>query len=534
MAGEVEPRFREGSVPVWRRLNPAPVPTGPTQAAPVVVIGSGPVGLAMAIDLAQRGHEVIVLGKHPSVPLGSKAICFSKRSLDILDRLGVAEASVAKGVTWNIGKVFWKDSREPIHQFDLQPVKNQKMPAFINLQQYYMEDLLLDRVAELPGIDFRPGHEVTALSPELDGTTITVEAGGQPYQIHAEWTIACDGSRSFVRESLGLDFEGRVFEDNFLIADIRMVEDREPERWFWFDPPFNPGQSALMHRQPDNVWRLDFQLGWGIDRDAAVRPENVEPLVKAMLGDDVEFEEVWYSVYTFQCRRMKRFVHDRIIFAGDSAHLVSPFGARGCNGGLADIDNLAWKLDLVLRRQAPLSLLESYNEEAITTADANIRASSRSTDFITPKTAASATFRNAVLELAEEAPFGQQWINSGRLSVAIPYPDSSLSTPDCDEWTGKGISPGIVGIDAPLADRYLMEQLGNDFVLLCDDDMDVSDLALRTLRIPSEATVLRERYDLTPGSAYLMRPDQYVAARWKKPATDQIRQALARAKGAAA
>lgn len=534
MTGEVETRFREGSTPVWRRLDPAPVPSGPVQTAPVVVIGSGPVGLAFAVDLAQRGQKVVVLGKHPSVPLGSRAICFSKRSLDILDRLGVADAGVAKGVTWNIGKVFWKDNREPVHQFDLQPVKNQKMPAFINLQQYYMEDLLLERAAQLPGIDFRPGHEVTALAPDADGTTITVNCGGETYQLRADWTIACDGSKSFVRESLGLDFEGRVFEDNFLIADIRMAEEKEPERWFWFDPPFNPGQSALMHRQPDDVWRLDFQLGWGIDREAAVRPENVERFVKAMLGPDVEFEEVWYSVYTFQCRRMKRFVHDRVIFAGDSAHLVSPFGARGCNGGLADIDNLGWKLDLVLRGEATVALLESYNDEAITTADANIRASTRATDFITPKSPASVTFRNAVLELAEDAPFGQQWINSGRLSVAIPYPDSTLNTPDTDDWGGRGIAPGTVGIDAPLGEGYLMERLGNEFVLVCDEQLQIDVHGVRTLSIPPDAATLRERYDLAPGSAYLMRPDQYVVARWKNPAAALVRAALARAKGAVA
>lgn len=532
MQGEVEPRFREESVPVWRRLDPAPVPEGPAQTAPIVVVGSGPVGLALAIDLAQRGQQVIVLGKHASVPFGSRAICFSKRSLDILDRLGVGEAGVAKGVTWNIGKVFWKDSREPIYEFDLQPVKSQKMPAFINLQQYYMEDLLLERAAELPGIDFRPGHEVKGVVPGPDGSTITVECAGQAYEIRAAWTIACDGSRSFVRETLGLDFEGRVFEDNFLIADIRMAEDRDPERWFWFDPPFNPGQSALMHRQPDNVWRLDFQLGWGTDREAAVRPENVEPLVKAMLGPDVVFEEVWYSVYTFQCRRMKRFVHDRVIFAGDSAHLVSPFGARGCNGGLADIDNLGWKLDLVLRGEASAALLESYNDEAVATADANIRASTGSTDFITPKTAASVAFRNAVLELAEDAPFGQQWINSGRLSVAIPYPDTALSTPDCDDWSGRGVKPGMVGIDAPLEGGYLMERLGNDFVLVCDEAAELDLPKIRTVRIPAAATILRERYDLSPGSAYLMRPDQYVAARWRNPTAGQVKAALARAKGA--
>jgi 3-(3-hydroxy-phenyl)propionate hydroxylase len=533
MATAPAPRSRTSGTPAWRPLETPAVPASLAESAPIVVVGAGPVGLAMAIDLAQRGHRVVVIGKYPFVPAGSKAICFSKRSLDILDRLGIGEASVARGVTWNVGKVFWKDSREPIYQFDMLPVKNQKMPGFINLQQYHMEDLLLERAAQLPGIELRPGHEVTALTTREDGATVTIEHGGQAYSIDCRWLIACDGHRSFVRQSLGLDFDGRVFEDNFLIADIRMEDGRAPERWFWFDPPFNPDRSVLMHKQPDNVWRLDFQLGWGIDREAAVRPENVEPLVKAMLGEEIAFEEVWYSVYTFQCRRMSRFVHGPVIFAGDSAHLVSPFGARGCNGGFADIDNLGWKLDLVIRGEAPAALLESYNAEAIVTADANIQASSRTTDFLTPKSAASTVLRDAVLELAEDAPFGRQWVNSGRLSVAIPYPASTLNTPDSDDWAGRGIAPGMVCLDAPMGDRFLLEQLGDGFVLLCSEP-GLACAGARTLTVPAEARLLRERYDLSGSAAYLIRPDQYVAARWKAATAGHVQSALGRAKGGAA
>ena len=168
---------------------------------------------------------------------------------------------------------------------------------------------------------------------------------------------------------LGLDFVGRVFEDNFLIADVTMEADFPTERWFWFDPPFNKGQSALLHKQPDGVWRIDLQLGWDIDKEEERKPENVIPRLKAMLGNEVEFDLDWVSIYTFQCRRMERFLHNRVIFAGDSAHQVSPFGARGANSGIQDVDNLCWKLAAVIQGQAPESLLESYDSERVFAAD---------------------------------------------------------------------------------------------------------------------------------------------------------------------
>ncbi|NML08455.1 FAD-dependent oxidoreductase [Sphingomonas sp. G-3-2-10] len=518
------------NIPVWREIGATPHPGSASETAPVVIVGAGPIGLAMALDLGRRGHPVVVLSQLDFVAAGSKAICFAKRSLDIFDRLGVGDAIVGKGVIWNVGKVFWGSGEEPVFQFDMLPVKNQKRPGFINIQQYHVEDRLIDALAALPNVELRWGHRMAGIEARDDGARVAVDTEAGGYAIDADWVIACDGSKSAVRDALGLDFDGRVFEDNFLIADVKMRGERPSERWFWFDPPFNPGQSALMHKQPDNVWRLDFQLGWDIDRAAAVKPENVDPLVRAMLGDNVEYEQEWYSVYTFQCRRMARFVHGRVVFAGDSAHLVSPFGARGCNGGLADVDNLGWKLDLILRGDAGEGLLESYDAEAITIADENILNSSRSTDFMTPKSAASRIYRDAVLELASEVPFARPFVNSGRLSTAVALPDSALNTPDRDAWNSAGIAPGLPALDARLGESWLLERLGSGFTLLADGwTGEVEGL---TVIAPGAAdTVLRERYAMAPGTAYLIRPDHYVCARWRNCDAAAVRDALARAKG---
>ena len=518
-------------IPVWREMGAVPRPAATAERAGVVIVGAGPVGLAMALDLGRRGHAVTVLAMLDFVAAGSKAICFAKRSLDVFDRLGVGDAIVDKGVIWNVGKVFWGDREEPVFQFDMLPVKDQRRPGFINIQQYHVEDRLIDAVLALPNVALRWGHRLAALDTRPDGATLSVDTADGSYAIDADWVIACDGSRSPTREMLGLDFDGRVFEDNFLIADIRIKGERPAERWFWFDPPFFAGQSALLHKQPDDVWRLDFQLGWDVDRVAAVLPENVEPLVRAMLGPDAAFEQEWYSIYTFQCRRMASFVHGPVIFAGDSAHLVSPFGARGCNGGIADVANLGWKLDLALRGEAGPALLTSYDREATTIADENIRASSRSTDFMTPKSPSSRIFRQAVLELAAVAPFARPFVNSGRLSTAVALPDSPLVTADRDDWAGGGIAPGHPAIDAPVPDGWLFDWIDGDFLLLANTWAGGDVDGLKVIDTAGPDGLLAERYALGSGAAYLIRPDHYVCARWRTADAASVLAALARAKG---
>lgn len=520
------------SIPVWRQMLSSKPPASPVERLETLIVGGGPVGLTVALDLALHGHQVTVLNKLDFIAAGSKAICFAKRTLDIWGRLGVADVMLEKGVRWNVGKVYWGKSETPIYEFDLLPMKDQRMPGFINLQQYYAEEFLVEALQRMPNVEIRWGHEVIALDRAPEGVSVFVRCARSEYGIDASWLIACDGYKSAIRQMMGLDFAGRVFEDNFLIADVQVKDSRPAERRFWFDPPFNPGQSALMHKQPDDVWRLDFQLGPNIDRAEYARPEKVEPLVRGVLGDEVSFTPVWYSVYTFQCRRMERFVHGRVIFAGDSAHLVSPFGARGCNGGVADADNLVWKLDLVLRGKASERLLLSYDYEAVATADENLRCSTRSTDFMTPKTPGSRAFRDAVLQLARDYPFARPFVNSGRLSTAVSFPDSPLNTVDEEGADWKGILPGSPAIDAPMANGWLLDRLGNRFVLLTNgckitsgvDCVDISDGL-------DDQGVIASRYALGPGAAYLIRPDQYVAARWRHPTVAGLRAALARATG---
>ena len=501
----------------------------------VVVVGAGPVGLSLAIDLAQRGRKVLLLDKDNRLSTGSRAICFAKRTLEIWDRLGVGERMVAKGVGWNVGKVFFRD--ELLYRFDLLPEDGHERPAFINLQQYYAEAYLVERASALPDLEIRWKNNVVALEQGDQGVKLGIDTPEGRYELLADYVVACDGSRSPLRAFLGEESRGRVFRDRFLIADVRVDASFPAERWFWFDPPFHPNQSVLLHRQPDGVWRIDFQLGWDADPEEEKKPEKIIPRVRALLGADAKFELEWASVYTFACQRMDRFRKGRVLFAGDSAHGVSPFGARGANSGVQDAENLAWKLDLVLRGQAPDGLLDSYASEREYAADENIRNSTRATDFITPKSEVSRLFRDAVLDLARQQPFARKLVNSGRLSVPATLHGSALSTADSDSFEGAMV-PGAPAADAPLSidgrATWLLRELAQGFTLLAwgAPPAWAAGLPLKLLVLsPAEDThgCLAQRYDLQPGTTYLLRPDQHVCARWRHPTEAGVRAALARA-----
>jgi len=510
----------------------------------VVIIGAGMVGLTAALDLAQRGVAVLLLDDDNTVSVGSRSICQAKRTLEIWDRLGAAAPMLEKGVTWQIGRVFFRG--QEVYNFDLLPEGGHRFPAFINLQQYFVEHYLLERVADCPAIELRWKNRLAGLTPHADGVRLSIETPDGGYTLEAGWVIAADGARSTARRLMGLDFKGRVFEERFLIADVRMPEPPfgrtgVPERWFWFEPPFHKGDSALLHRQADDVWRIDFQLGPDADPEAERQPERVAPRLRTMLGENARFDYEWLSVYTFQCRRLEKFRHGRVIFAGDAAHQVSPFGARGGNSGVQDADNLAWKLALVLQGTAPETLLDSYDEERGFAADDNILNSTRSTDFMTPRTAAARRFRDAVLALAERHPFARRMINSGRLSTATVLDRSPLNTPDRDPFAPT-MRPGSAAADAPVGaqgrESWLLEHLRSGFTGLYFSDDDAGSLPVPVVRLGRNALEDRDglaakRYDARPGTFYLLRPDQHVAGRWRTLDRNAIAAALARATGKA-
>jgi 3-(3-hydroxy-phenyl)propionate hydroxylase len=525
----------------------------------IVIVGGGLAGLTAAVDFGVRGIACVLLDDNNTVSLGSRSIAQGKRTMEIATRLGIAERMLPKGISWSKGNTLIQDKL--LYSFDLSPEGEEKYQAFLCLPQYYVESMLVERAGEFPHVDLRWLSRVVDIAQDGDRVRLDVETPEGCYALTADWVIACDGVRSAVRRLLGVPFEGDKYVENFVICDVKMVFNFPPQRMFWFDPTFDKSNISLMHQQPDSIWRIDWQLGPKDDPAEESKPEKVNKRLETMFGPDVPFETQFASIYSFEVRRVPNFRAGRVLFAGDAAHQLSPFGGgRGGNSAIQDVDNLVWKLAHVAQGKASARLIDSYHDERAPVADENMQLSRRAAEFLNPSSAHSLAVRNAVLALAPRHPFAKVLINTGRLSVAPNLRGSWLLTPDGDAWDTP-LTPGNAAIDAPAGENgWLIEYLTGAFTLMVyaqDRDQLDAETILALERLASDATpveslmvlsrvghgagriptlhdrggLIRKRYDLSPGAAYLFRPDQHVCARWRAWTADTVRAAVQRALG---
>ena len=495
----------------------------------VVIAGGGPVGLVMAALLQRRGIRSVVIEADAGYCIGSRAICISRRSMEILAWFGADRHVADIGLPWVGGRSYFRD-REVLH-FTMPSDPTERFAPMVNVQQYHVEEAAHRALMDAGGV-VRWSTRVTDLRQDADGVRVRVEdADGASATIDADWLVACDGGRSTVRQRLGLQLAGIQYDGRYVIVDIEQPTERAVERLAWFDPPSNPGSTILMHRQPGGVWRIDYQIRDDEDPDEAIRPENVLPRVAshlAMIGETAPWQPLWISIYNAKCLTLDDYRFGRVLFAGDAAHLVPIFGVRGLNSGLDDAGNLAWKLAAVVAGTAPASLLDSYTDERLHAARENIAYGAKSTEFMAPPHFGFTLMREAALRLSLVDERVRSLINP-RQSTPVAYVGSPLND---------GEPAFLVGEPAPEARvehpefAHLSEAFGNGFVVLVFDDStgleapaDASPL--RVLHIASRGTAssavavdhdgqARQRYRAADGESIVVRPDGYVMARWPR------------------
>jgi 3-(3-hydroxy-phenyl)propionate hydroxylase len=532
--------FSQGSgyeLPEYPFAAPPEIESGETSHHAIVIVGGGITGLTLACALAQYGVPAVLLDEDNTVGVkgaSSRGICYTQKSLEIFERLGIYERIAAKGIQWSVGRTF--AGNDEVYSFDLRQQSGYNLssqPPFINIQQFYIEGYLVERIYELGHVQLRWRNRVTAFKQDGEGATLTVNTPAGDYHLRADHVIDATGSHSPFRKWLGASVTAKKGDDRWCIADVRFQKKPPVERHTWIEAPFNENRAVWQHLMGDNVWRIDYQMAPDADPAEVSREEVVRERLSRQFGADAGVEIVWVGPYAYRSECVDRMKHGRVFLMGDSAKVVSPFGARGGNTGIADADNLAWKLAAVIRGLASPQLLESYNEERHEAARQNVLVTNRTARFLRPATPVEKRFRDAALSLARQHLFARQFVNTGRMAVANPYSASSA----CHR-TG-GLSVQNVAFEWPDGSTGRVNDLlrwaeGRLLVLLFGDAAPASLERLRSLAEtapircvqvlgpedhPGALEYVRDPKGHLQGACHvfghawaLVRPDSYVAA----------------------
>ncbi len=502
-------------LPVYAHRKAPELETKSVGSYPVIVVGGGLGGLTAALELGSRGVHVVVLDEDDTVGaagLSSRGICYAKRSLEILDRFGIARRIRAKGVTWNEGDVFRGEQK--LYRFNLQTEKDQQFPAFVNLQQFYVEQYLVEALQRAPSVDLRWKSRVTGVKQTASYVEVAVETPHGRYKARCVYLVGADGAHSVVRKKTGAkDAESALFDDHWCIADVKMKASERAVRKAYLDNGLNDGGAIWYHQMADGVWRTDWEIGHYADPEAETTPARARQRLKKLLGPGVKFELVWVGGWRFRKRYLEKMAYGRVLFLGDAAGQHSPFGARGGNRAVQDANNLAWKLDLVLRGRATADLLETYHAERHPATREAVEISSRSAVFIGPETPGQRAFRDAILDLAQRHGWARALVNVGRLSTAATYGGSPLNL-ERGDFDAPAAAPGCAAPDGRFGKAHFVEQLQGHFTVVYFGTRGPAlDVPALYVNRRANASLCRRYGAERENATYVFRPDGHVLAR---------------------
>lgn len=509
MSGEPALGTTGYDLPVFDVVVPAAVTSGTRERRTVAIVGGGITGLTLATDLSLRGVDAVLIDDDVTIGVrgaSSRGMCYAQKTLEIMAGLGVYDRIREKGVVWSVGRTLSGD--DVVYEFDRAGDNGSAQAPFVNLQQFYLEWFLVDRIVELGMVELRWGNKVVGIEPAAGHVDLDVETPQGSYKLRADWVIDATGANSPLRQMLAIPVETAHAVDRWCICDARFAKELPAERWTWVNAPFNADRAVWQHPMADNVWRLDYQLGPDADPSAAADPAVAQARVAAHLGPDTEFELVWVGPWQYRAQLVEQMVHGRLILAGDAAHVMSPFGARGGNSGIHDADNLGWKLALVTQGHAGPELIGSYHDERHAAGAENIRVTSQTSRFLAPANDFEHRLRNAAIGLAYDHSFGRALINTGRLSQPNAYTASPASGP-----RGGFCLPNLTLGDG----RTLAETLrahGSGFLAFALGEVpDVrAAVPVRAARLDDPSGEIVRLTGLTVGEVLLVRPDLYCAA----------------------
>ncbi len=429
------PRY---ALPEYAFVAPAELSSKHIHTHQVVIVGAGLSGLTLACKLAQLGIAAVLLDEDNTVGVKgafSRGICYTQQSLEIFARLGIYEQIAAKGVAWQVGRTFAGD--DEVFSFDLrerQQFSASCQPPFINIQQFYVEMFLVDKIQQInqhsPLIDLRWCNKVVGFSQTDASARLDIQTPAGRYAIHANHVIDASGSHTPFHAWVGATMDSKRGDDRWCIADVRFKHQPPTERHTWIEAPFNDNRAVWQHLMADDVWRIDYQMAPDADPLYVSREDVVRERLAKQFGSDVACEIVWVGPYAYKSQCLHHLHHGRVFFIGDTAKVVSPFGARGGNTGIADADNLAWKLAAVLSGKAAPRLLASYNQERIQAAQRNVHVTNRTARYLRAPEGMEKTFRSASIGLAKHHAFAKALINTGRMAEANRYDVSDVCQAD--------------------------------------------------------------------------------------------------------